>query len=315
MLEAPLLLGEISANDLKFSKWRRETDLFTGFLQAALEEKEFLPWREKFLPWHYKSQNCGTFLEFKNSSEGLKLNSANFCKHRLCPMCAKRRSHMWGAKISEILPLIPPKQLENCIFQTLTVKNFPLGELPVRKKWLSNSVKRLLQSLRDKELILGYIKGFEITRPHNSFTECHPHYHLVLAMEAKYFDRENYINQTEWRSRWKKAANLDYDPFVHIRAVDSLQSGILETVKYELKPDNYTSSWIWTARLAIANQNTQRVSTGGIFRDHLRSLEYDPDMIHEADRDLGYFPGGSQSRKYLFRWDSRLKHHVYYKEE
>ncbi|NEP44525.1 MAG: protein rep [Okeania sp. SIO2H7] len=172
----------------------------------------------------------------------------------------------------------------------------------------------MIQSLRDRSTILGYIKGFEITRPQNSFNECHPHYHIMIAMTSEYFDRF-YIEQQEWRSRWQRAARLDYDPWVRVRKVSNIKSGILETIKYELKPENYVSSWLWTARLAIANKGTQRVSYGGIFREHLRFLKYDPqDLIHECDNELNYSPGG-EGKRYMFKWDAKLKHHIYHQTE
>ena len=37
-------------------------------------------------------RDCASWLEFSRTEEGLKLHKANFCRVRLCPICAWRRS-------------------------------------------------------------------------------------------------------------------------------------------------------------------------------------------------------------------------------
>ena len=301
-------LTELSPKDRRFNHWKTLSLQFAQMLEAALSDREFRFDRDKFLAWYHRAKDCGSFLRFRNSWEGFKLKEANFCKHRLCPMCARRRSQMWGAKVTEILPKMDLHQ-ENLIFLTLTVQNFPVVEIAKRKKWLSDSVNRLLQKLRDRKLIRGYIRGFEITRPDRD-EMCHPHYHLLIAVKPEYFSSKFYCQHFQWVRDWRNAAKLDYDPSVRIRKVKTVGKSIIETVKYELKPDDYTGNWRWTARLAISNQNTQRVSTGGIFRENLRMLEYDPDYVHEADRELGFFPGSRNQKIFDFVWDAKICQYI-----
>ena len=298
------LLSEISPKDSRFNSWKSDNLLFSQMLQVALEARDFQPFRETLSRWYRASSNCGTFLRFRTSPQGLKLNAANFCRHRLCPLCSRRRLQMWQARIQEIIPALQLSE-ENCLFLTLTVKNFSVEDLDVKRRWLSESLNRLLQRLRDRHLLKGFIKSFEVTMPQN-FNECHPHYHLVLAVDSKYFTSEFYADWLQWRSWWQESLQVDYLPSVHIRKIISTENALLEAIKYELKPGDYKKSWRWLTKLALNIKGSRRISTGGVFRQRLRFLEYDPDLIHEADREF-FVSRGQKQKQFIFAWNSRYK--------
>lgn len=310
-------LSFFSEKDSRFINWKNENELFANFLQTALNSGEFEPWRDRFLHWQFAAKKCATFLGFRTSSEGLKLHEANFCKHRLCPVCARRRSEIWRAKIAEVFSRLSEDTLqdfqENLIFLTLTIRNFPLEHLAFKRRFLSQSFNRLLDNtLRKQGTLRGYLKGFEITKPKDKSLDCHPHYHVLLYVSPKYW--ENVINQKDWVLEWQKATRSDYGPSVHIRKVSGADGAAFEICKYELKPQNYVENWRWTSNLAIYNYRSKRISTGGWFKEHFSFLKTEPtDLIHEIDRD--YQPGGRAAKKIYFTWDSKWRQYIHLKEE
>ncbi len=162
---------------------------------------------------------CAEHLSFKRDPETgrLKLYQAHFCKVRLCPMCAWRRS----LKIAYHNKLIVEEanRQYGCgwIFLTLTVRNIE-GE--ALKPTISDMMKgwnRLFGYKRIKTATLGYFRALEITKNHEADTY-HPHFHVLLPVKRNYFGK-NYIKQAEWTSLWKRAMKLDYTPIVDIRRV------------------------------------------------------------------------------------------------
>ena len=159
-----------------------------------------------------------------------KIKLANFCKNRLCPVCNFVKSNkQWGKIYNHINP-------ENKhILITLTVRNCKGEEL-------SNTIDDMLYAFHKftnrkkwKRVILGYIRGLEITYNNNADT-FHPHIHILCAVSSDYFsDPEKYIyaeDITEW---WKTSCLLSYRPDTDIRVVDDEKKGVAEVAKYAVK--------------------------------------------------------------------------------
>ena len=66
--------------------------------------------------------DCGSFLEFKVTEEKAKLQHANFCRDRLCPMCNWRRSLKIFAQVSKVMDALQAEGYQ-FLFLTLTVRN------------------------------------------------------------------------------------------------------------------------------------------------------------------------------------------------
>ena len=68
-------------------------------------------------------RDCGTFLEFKRYENGqVFLSGANFCRDRLCPQCAKRRSLVVFGQLSKVLNDLNQYNYKY-LFITLTLRN------------------------------------------------------------------------------------------------------------------------------------------------------------------------------------------------
>ena len=73
----------------------------------------------------FRVRDCGTYLEYKKfiDTGEKKLHQANFCKVRLCPMCAWRRSLKIFGQVSIVMDHVEENYNYKYIFLTLTVKN------------------------------------------------------------------------------------------------------------------------------------------------------------------------------------------------
>lgn len=181
-----------------------------------------------YLTFKNKSANisdCGSWLKFNSCPNGheKKLNHANFCRVRLCPMCNWRRSLKFATNVKEIAHVASQRQKLRYLFLTLTVKNCEGENLDLTIKHMNESWRRLSKQKYFKDRIVGWIKVLEITRNilDGSY---HPHFHIMLAVSPSYFKRDKsnskkdkYINQEQWRNLWKKALKVDYEPVVDIR--------------------------------------------------------------------------------------------------
>ena len=199
---------------------------------------------------HYRVKDCGTFLEFRRyQNQSLKLNQANFCKVRLCPMCSWRRSLKIYGQVSKVMDHAVNLYDYVFIFLTLTCRNVSGEELSNTIDNLFHAFNLLTKRKKFKQSIKGYFRALEITHnlDKNSlyYDTYHPHFHIVLAVNKSYFDGgKNYISQMEWTSLWKSCLKVDYTPIVDVRRFKDtngkgISKSIAETAKYTVKDTDY----------------------------------------------------------------------------
>ena len=187
---------------------------------------------------------CGDYLEFAISEGKSKLHFAHFCKDRLCPMCAWRRSLKIFNNTMRILDYLAPRDF-TYLFLTLTVKNCSADELSETVDNLFDGFRYLYNKNKVfKNAVHGTFRTVEVTR--NKRTGLfHPHMHVILAVSKSYFKSKHYIKHEQWCSLWQKAAKLDYLPIVDIRTITGYGKGtigaVAETSKYAVKGTDYLS--------------------------------------------------------------------------
>jgi plasmid rolling circle replication initiator protein Rep len=196
------------------------------------------------------------------------------------------------------------------LFLTLTVPNCAPEKLSqaitdVQKAW-----RVLIRHKRFKGAVRGFFKAIEVTRNANTNTY-HPHLHVVLAVNKRYFTDDRYISRDEWLSMWQKATKDDSITQVDIRrakskknadgeqAVKALSSAVAEIAKYAVKSADYlinddtrlTDEIVGVLVPALANRRL--CSFGGVFEDVRKQLQLDDcedgDLIHldgEINSDL-----------------------------
>lgn len=131
---------------------------------------------------------CGRFksITICEDCKTAYFNGANSCKDRFCPICQKKRSLLWLAKLYPIFEnLIKRGYYVN--FVTLTVKDTKklstsLNLLNNAFRYIQNTDKTMRKQFN--ELYIGGIRALEIKTGKNSRL-WHPHLHMLVVKNKK----------------------------------------------------------------------------------------------------------------------------------
>ena len=180
--------------------------------------------------------NCAACLAFRRDNETgrLRLYQAYFCKVRLCPMCAWRRSLKIAYHNKLIVEEANRQYKPAWIFLTLTVKNVEGDHLKQTITDMMQGFRKLFQYKKVKSGTLGFFRALEITKNHEENTY-HPHFHVLIPVKRSYFTGKSYIKQAEWTSLWKRAMKLDYTPIVHVQRVKGKKGIDAEAIEKEVR--------------------------------------------------------------------------------
>lgn len=173
-----------------------------------------------------------------------KLQAAEFCRDRLCPMCSWRKSLVTFSQLSDIMlridattdGLVP-------IFLTLTMMNCGSSDLADCISRELRAWSRMVTSKHRRKpwrIAVGWFRALEITYNKKDGT-WHPHIHAILLVEPDYFENpDKYIDQREWEAEWQWALGVDYKPRVDVRTIKGSQAkAIAEVAKYTVKPGEW----------------------------------------------------------------------------
>lgn len=218
---------------------------------------------------YYRVVDCSTFLEFRYflNTDEKKLNRANFCKVRLCPMCSWRRSLKIFGQVSKVMDHVEENYNYKYIFLTLTVKNCYGEDLKDTLDLMTKAFNKLSERKVFKQAIKGYFRSLEITYnkemyianemyysnkyyrdngfkvgdKNPNYNTYHPHFHLILAVNKSYFkDTKYYVSQKDWTSLWKSCLKVDYTPIVDVRKFrENKGKEVAEVAKYTVKSEDF----------------------------------------------------------------------------
>jgi len=291
------------------------------------------PWREKRLRtetvakgWALagqldkarRCQDCGTWLVFGECpGDGTKyLVGANFCKQRLCPLCAWRRSMKLTAEVSAVLHLAAERWPERAyVMLTLTQRNVPGEELAHEVSRVLDGWSKLHQRREFRE-VAGWLRTLEVTYNAESGT-WHPHLHVLLQVTPSYWGR-GYVSHAKWVALWRAVMALDYDPSVEVHRVrqrastDALGAAAAEVGKYTVKDSDMAGNTPQEAseRLLVLDEalaGRRLVAWGGDLRRIAKELEaetVEDDLVHIAGEDHGPTCPvcGSDLVEVIYRW-------------
>lgn len=180
--------------------------------------------------------DCAECLAFRRDNETgrLRLYQAYFCKVRLCPMCAWRRSLKIAYHNKLIVEEANRQYKPAWVFLTLTVKNVEGDHLKQTITDMMQGFRKLFQYKKVKSGTLGFFRALEITKNHEENTY-HPHFHVLIPVKRSYFTGKSYIKQAEWTSLWKRAMKLDYTPIVHVQRVKGKKGIDAEAIEKEVR--------------------------------------------------------------------------------
>lgn len=247
---------------------------------------------------------CGSSLTYKvdvaNGSK--KLFSADFCKVRLCAMCAWRRSLKVFAQVSKVMDMLCGTKKYNFIFLTLTVKNCNAEQLSQEIDKLFYGFKKLMLKTSVKKAVKGWFRALEVTHNTNrhskSYDTYHPHFHVILQVNPTYFKTKGYLKHKDWITMWREVMNLDYDPEVNIQKAKAknISGAVAEIAKYTVKDKDYiiehdeslTDESVKTLDAALRNRRL--TAFGGMMKEIHKQLELDDeengDLIHTDSDEI-----------------------------
>lgn len=250
-------------------------------------------------------QQCGNYLVFgdvvnpETGEVARKLQAAQFCRDRLCPMCQWRKSLVTFHQLSEIMDRVDADHPNEFIpiFLTLTMKNVPNAELGAAITRILQAWSRMMNKSNRRKpwrVTAGWFRSLEIT--YNPDTaEWHPHIHAILLVPADYFtDADKYIDHDAWVAEWRRALRADYDPSVDVRTIKAERAhAVAEVSKYAVKPgewvnlDDVDGTDERVGLLAVELKGRRLTAFGGVMKEARAALKQEDaetaDLVHTGE--------------------------------
>lgn len=319
-MQEPERLHDLRPNGTErpWAKWKREAQGLADIYEVLGCDPDN-PQAAHDLDKARRVSECANYTEFQrhdpdgqHSGPWLTLHTANFCRNRLCPMCGWRRSLKMGSQAREVVAEANRQKVSRdgvaykWLLVTFTVKNVTGPELGRTIDQLHKAAHNMAKTKRWKAAVKGWLRATEVT--HNtdvksaSFDTFHPHLHFLLCVNSRYFKSADYIPQKEWKAMWERAAGLDYDSQVNVKAVKDLENdptkesktslggALAEVTKYVCKPQGVVT-WenpemaVRTVLVLDRMLDGRRLTSwGGVLKEAAAKLKLDSiengDLVH-----------------------------------
>lgn len=315
-LKEDLPLSDYSKNDAVWDEKRRHTELLGQYLEHF----------DEFKKWGERCVSCAEILTFRfevNKETGelkLKLNQANFCRVRHCPVCNWRRSMRLQACFYNFLPSFLEKNPKSrFIFMTLTAPNVPITELDSQLVKMNQAWQRFSQRKVFTNRVKGFVRATEVTREKRRKNYAHPHFHVLLQVDSSYFKGGNYLSQEKWLDLWRHAMRDDSITQVDVRAVkgditkDNVINEISKTFNYSIEAEQYEKPDAWLLEYFRQVHRKRFIVSGGSLKNAIKDIREDEesndDLINTDDDNSE--PDLKEEEKLYFGW--RNKEFVYKK--
>lgn len=236
-----------------------------------------------------KLKSCGEFTITKKCNE---CNTYYFdgwysCKDRFCPLCQKKKSLQYVARL---MPILIKLANDGYYIQLLNFTIKDSGNLKFGIRTLTNAFRYMTHQNRlyAKEFnkrFIGGVRGLEIKKGANS-GDWHPHYHCIVV-KNEYSNDFEYLKNA-WNNSVKSVTGLlDIDVklgSVFIQGINAnnrkeLLKGVVESLKYMTKYDgefntkkSHTLALNSLDKCSIlelveATENVRQLSTWGVLRN------------------------------------------------
>ena len=235
-----------------------------------------------------------TILQHKQTKDIKKNISFFACKSKFCPVCNKIKSNKW-AKVLYNKATELQAQEQRFLFLTLTIKNINISDTDKTIKRMNEAWRDLWRRYLSKQFN-GFIKILEITFP--SGAEAHPHFHVLLTTDKKYFykSNSNYLTTEDISNLWGRVLKVDYKPIVDIRIIkpkktkngyikkEAIPAVISEMTKYPMKDTDYNKLTPETMALLYKELYRKRlIATGGNLKISINKIENDMKLKEVED--------------------------------
>ena len=287
--------------------------------------------------------DCSTLLKFAADNQGNKrLAYANFCKDRMCPSCARRRSLKVFHDLKDVCAaLLAERPSARFLMLTLTVPNVPASELEGTIAHILKSWKKLTRKKEFDRAVIGWFRSLEVTLEKSDRDGYyHPHIHALIAVPAHYFKTSIYLKHSRWLELWQESTGQPDITQVDIRpvkpskkkastgaqelndqggnSIDAVASGAAEVGKYATKPSEYIANLPDgdcvadsepVETLSEALKGKRLIAYGKRFKELLRASDVESDevdLIHISENVSDIDPIMIQ----VYRWFSSSKNYI-----
>lgn len=251
-------------------------------------------------------EECATKVGLTEKDGKVLFTHANFCRDRLCNVCAWRRQVKFLAQTSPIIDILLQRGYQ-FIFATITIENVSEKDVEKGLDKLLLSYNKLIKQRKIQRSWQGTIRSTEITYNEEKNTY-HPHLHVLIAVKSEYFhNKKLYVSQGELKKRWKELTGME-NPVIDIRTIYGHKTDAeLETIKYALKPSkNEKALTVFATKL----KNRRLISFTGVFADIRKALKLTPIEEIEQNEILSQ---GEKINSILFEFDATGGIYNYYK--
>lgn len=256
----------------------------------------------------------GTYVDAETGELGRRLDAANFCRDRLCPMCQWRKSLVAFGNVSKCMDWVDARYPVAPLFLTLTMRNVNAPQLGdgighILKAW--SRMMNKAGNRRPYHVSRGWFRALEIT--YNAQAETwHPHIHAVVLVDPDYFsDAAKYIDHDRWVDEWRWALRSDYDPTVDVRTIKGDRAdAVAEVAKYAVKPgewvsDDYDTTDENVELLATVLRNRRLTAFGGVMAEARKALALeDEETADLVNTDSGEIRGDVRVALETYQWQA-----------
>lgn len=282
---------------------------------ASTQLSQVLAWEDYAPKKAVRVRDCSDMLLFTVQQDGTKrLKNGNFCRERLCPMCGWRRSLKAYSNMTKVMDVVGKDYA--FIFLTLTAKNCTGTELTEILNKMFRAWHNMMRTKAVKQAVKGWYRGLEVT--HNIDCDTyHPHFHVVLAADKRYFKGENYIKQADWKALWKSAMCVDYDPIIDVRKIKGKTAkAVAEVAKYSVKdadyiiPDNWDLTVDTVRTLDVSLKGRRLIAYGGVLKDVHKRLNLDDEVNGDLVNVDGNNVGDDIGHDVLYFWHTGYTQYI-----
>jgi len=223
-------------------------------------------------------------------------------------------------EVSKIMNIVNLRHVNYVpIFLTLTVKNCLLEDLSSNFDKMFYGWNEFMKN-KLRQIVKGWFRALEVTYDGDEFISkkrynaakkyydersikagdknpnyntFHPHFHVIMLVERKYFKGKDYMHTSDWVQLWRKSARLDYDPVCDIRRTRTStekRKEVAEVAKYTYKDAEILNKKLSDEKketvvkyLSSALHGRRLYAYGGVMKEIAAELKMNDDFVNVND--------------------------------